>query len=180
MPHTLRCNAKTSLGEVCDAAYTWQTWGTDRCSDICTATLGRYQTMGPYGLKPQKYLIGDYDTALVWEQTPSSTVAVANIDDANKVCSLLGTAMRDASFRLPTLKELQTLLKGVDARCSPTIDGVAFDITAVPFWSSTASGSLFTGGYLGVNFAGGGTVTLGAIKAPVSGLVLCVRDSREF
>jgi hypothetical protein len=74
----------------------------------------------------------DTKTKLTWQQTvPSSTYTWAN---AKTYCS--GLSLAGTGWRLPTAKELQTIVD--ESRTSPSIDTTAFPSTpSSNFWSSS-------------------------------------------
>jgi hypothetical protein len=75
----------------------------------------------------------DTKTKLTWQQTPSSSTL--NSANANTYCTDAGTG-----WRLPTVKELQTLVDDSVASPGPTIDAGFFPGTpAGLFWSSTST-----------------------------------------
>ena len=96
----------------------------------------------------------DSKTKLTWQQTsPSTKYALA---DAKQYCAQVGTSLSGTGWRLPTIKELLTIVDY--SLSSPAIDPNAFPLTpaTVWFWSSSpvvAPGS--TSKALGVYFGRG-------------------------
>jgi formylglycine-generating enzyme required for sulfatase activity len=88
------------------------------------APAGRYTTASG--------AVFDTKTKLTWQQTaPSGTYTWA---DAKTYCQNLSLA--GTGWRLPTMKELQTIVD--DSRLNPSIDPTAFPATlATYFWSSS-------------------------------------------
>jgi hypothetical protein len=80
----------------------------------------------------------DTRTKLTWQQTvPSETHTWA---DAKTHCAGVGASLGGTGWRLPTIKELQTIVD--DSRTNPSIDPTAFPSTpATYFWSSTPRAS---------------------------------------
>jgi len=78
----------------------------------------------------------DTKTRLVWQQpfAASSMTWAA----AKSYCAGLGTTLGGSGWRLPTIKELQTLVD-VSVSTGQTIDTTYFPNAATAFWSSTPS-----------------------------------------
>jgi len=89
---------------------------------------------------PNRYTISgmtvyDTKTKLTWQQTPPSTDY--QWTDAQTYCSGLGTTLGGTGWRLPTVKELQTLLD-FSRTGAPYFDTTAFPSTLKQdFWSRT-------------------------------------------
>jgi hypothetical protein len=76
----------------------------------------------------------DNKTKLTWQQTVSSTEY--SWADAKTYCTGLGASLGGTGWRLPTVKELQTLID--HSQSSPSIDSTAFPATPASwFWSSS-------------------------------------------
>jgi hypothetical protein len=77
----------------------------------------------------------DTKTKLTWQQTVSSATYQWNA--ANNLCSGLGSALPGTGWRLPTIKEIQTLVD-FTVKSAPYVDQGAFPATPiVSFWSAT-------------------------------------------
>jgi formylglycine-generating enzyme required for sulfatase activity len=78
--------------------------------------------------------VTDTKTKLIWQRAvPSTTYTWA---DAIAYCTGVGASLGGAAFRLPTRKELQTLID--ESRTNPAIDPTAFPNTPPgAFWSSS-------------------------------------------
>ena len=78
-----------------------------------------------------------YDTKskLTWQQTVSSTTYYTWAD-AKTYCAGVGASLGGTGWRLPTCKELQTIVD--DSQTNPSINTTAFPSTpAAWFWSSS-------------------------------------------
>jgi hypothetical protein len=126
------------------------------------APAGRYTISGG--------TVVDTKTKLVWQQTPStSTYTWSN---AKTYCPSLASTLGGSGWRVPTLKELLTLVDRSRAT-GPVIDPTAFPATSsVLYWSATTM-AWATGGAWIVNFATGEATTTGAVTN--QNLVRCVR-----
>jgi len=112
----------------------------------------------------------DTKTKLTWQQTVTSTAYTwAN---AKTYCTGVGTSLGGTGWRLPTLKELQTIIDFSQA--SPSIDSTAFPSTPPSiFWSaSLLTGSTSYAWY--VDFSAGNSWNDGNIGAATF-RVRCVR-----
>jgi hypothetical protein len=91
-----------------------------------SAPAGRYVVAGG--------TVTDIKTKLVWQQTaPSATYTWAN---AKAYCQNVGGSLGGTGWRLPTIKELQTIVD--ESRPNPSIDPTAFPVApAAFFWSSS-------------------------------------------
>ncbi len=98
--------------------------------------------------------VKDNKTSRVWRRTVSDQPL--SFDEANNYCSTLDGYV-DATWRLPTKRELETL---VDVRASsPAIDSTAFPSTpSYTFWTSTKNNLKENDRFI-VDFANGETVT---------------------
>ena len=116
-----------------------------------------------------RYTIGtgtilDTKTNLTWQQpAPTGTYVWA---DAKTYCSNLG-----AGWRLPTVKELQTLVD-YSTSTSPTIDSVFSGTAQAAFWASTRMSGAFTDVWT-VHFGAGSTISTPPTDFP--SYVRCVR-----
>jgi Protein of unknown function (DUF1566) len=92
-----------------------------------TAPAGRYTY-------PAAGTVYDTKTKLTWQQTaPSAAYAWA---DAKTYCAGVGATLGGTGWRLPTMKELQTIVD--ESRSNPSIDPTAFPgAPAAIFWSSS-------------------------------------------
>lgn len=132
-------------------------------SAAANAPLGRYSIADA--------IVLDTKTTLSWQRTvPTTPFSWA---DAQAYCASVGQSASPerTGWRLPTVKELQTLIDRSQAS-APSIDPSAFPGTpSAFFWSSTLlAGSL---SYVwSVNFASGGT---GNLDASETNYVRCVR-----
>ena len=98
--------------------------------------------VGPMAAAPRCYptsrfvvlpdgLVRDTLTKLVWQQQASATTMTWA--DAKSYCSAAGSG-----FRLPTVKELESIVDATVAPPGPTIDPIAFPNTpAEVFWTSS-------------------------------------------
>ena len=96
-----------------------------------SAPTGRYVvTSGGTG----NGTVYDTKTKLTWQQTvPSTAYTWAN---AKTYCAGVGASLGGTGWRLPTLKELQTIVDY--SQSNPSIDSTAFPSTpAAWFWSSS-------------------------------------------
>lgn len=88
---------------------------------------------------PERYILAvgtvtDTKTKLVWQRTVSSTTF--SWEDAKTYCAGLGASLGGAGWRVPTVKELQTIVD--DSRSDPAIDPIAFpDTPSTALWSSS-------------------------------------------
>jgi hypothetical protein len=92
----------------------------------------------------------DTKTKLTWQQAvPSTTYAWAG---AKTYCAALGTTLGGTGWRLPTIKEVVTLLD-FSQLTAPPIDANAFPATpSAYFWSSTPGAGTASSAWA-VNFA---------------------------
>lgn len=112
----------------------------------CFAQGARFQAAGG--------VVVDGSTGLTWQQALAP--ATMTWSAAKAYCS--GMA---GGFRLPSLKELQTLVDYSVALPGPTIDAAAFPGTpAIPFWSSSPVGGSATVAWT-VKFNNGDTASSG-------------------
>jgi len=127
-----------------------------------SAPAGRYTTANG--------TVYDTKTKLTWQQAVSSSTYTQA--GAASYCSTLG--LNGATWRLPTVKELVTIVDVSVASPGPTVDSTAFPGTPASFfWTSTlyagASGLAWS-----VNFYSGDTDGYGVVS-DASGSVRCVR-----
>lgn len=79
--------------------------------------------------RPDGTVVYDANTGLSWEQVPQTTPRT--LMDAAAYCAALG-----ASFRLPNMKELQTVVDR--SRSSPAVDTSVFEtVQPTTYWTST-------------------------------------------
>lgn len=80
------------------------------------------------------HTVADTRTKLVWQRAVPSMAY--SWEDAKAYCSGLGVTLGGVGWRLPTVKELQTIVD--DSRWDPAVDPVAFPGTpSTAFWSSS-------------------------------------------
>jgi hypothetical protein len=95
-----------------------------------SAPAGRYVTASG--------TVYDTKTKLTWQQTVSSTTNTWA--DSKAYCAGVGASLGGTGWRLPTLKEVQTIVDY--SRANPSIDPTAFPATQdVAYWSSSPAGS---------------------------------------
>lgn len=125
------------------------------------APAGRYTATGG--------IVKDNKTGLYWQQAAAPTTF--SFADAMTYCSSNTAALPGNGWRLPTVKELLTLVDDSVASPGPTIDASAFPSTpANDFWSSTPAGASSDAVYY-VNFFNGSAISF-TIRM---GNVRCVR-----
>jgi hypothetical protein len=125
------------------------------------APAGRYTTAAGGIVKDNK-------TGLYWQQ--AAAPMTYSFASAMTYCSSNTAALPGSGWRLPTVKELLTLVDDSVASPGPTIDASAFPSTpANDFWSSTSAGASSDAWY--VNFFNG-SATAFSIRV---GNVRCVR-----
>jgi hypothetical protein len=91
-----------------------------------SAPAGRYTTASG--------TVYDTKTKLTWQQDAPSTTYTWG--DAKTYCAGVGASLPGTGWRLPTIKELLTIVD--DSRSNPSIDPTAFPATpANYFWSSS-------------------------------------------
>jgi len=126
------------------------------------AVVGAAAPVGRYVVSVD--VVQDTVTGLVWQRASSAGSVLSAARDSCRTLSLGGTS---GNWRLPTKKELETI---VDVRSfEPSIDSLAFPNTpSTQFWTSTAvAGS--GGAQWVVDFASGASVdsdvtTLSAVR----------------
>jgi hypothetical protein len=93
-----------------------------------SAPAGRYTVNGGTVL--------DKQTKLTWQRTPSATMySWAN---AKTACAVAGANLGGTGWRVPTIKELQTLIDYSQPYTTALIDATAFPATVQDnFWSAT-------------------------------------------
>jgi hypothetical protein len=117
--------------------------------------------------RPDGTVVYDANTGLSWEQYPQTTATT--LSAANAYCVALG-----ASFRLPTMKELQTVVDR--SRYTPAVDTSVFEtVQPTTYWTSTPLADDGTTQWL-VEF-GAGVSTFG--PATGSHLTWCVRSPAQ-
>jgi hypothetical protein len=78
--------------------------------------------------------VTDTKTKLVWQQTVPSDLYTW--ENAIVYCQTVGASLGGIGWRLPTIKELLTIVD--ESRVLPSIDPTAFPMTPTPnFWSSS-------------------------------------------
>jgi hypothetical protein len=100
-----------------------------------SAPAGRYVvTSGATDAGTGNGTVSDTKTKLTWQQTvPSTKYTWAN---AKTYCAGVGASLGGTGWRLPTLKELQTIVDY--SQSNPSTDSTAFPSTpAGLFWSSS-------------------------------------------
>ncbi|HXJ21234.1 MAG TPA: DUF1566 domain-containing protein [Polyangia bacterium] len=118
---------------------------------------------------PASGTVFDTATRLTWQRAMSDTIV--SQADAIAYCSSLDLA--GGGWRLPTAKEMLTLVDYSVPTGLPMIDGTAFPMTpAKVFWSATALGG---GGAVNVWFQSGGLGADYAGFSPDASLARCVR-----
>jgi Protein of unknown function (DUF1566) len=120
---------------------------------------------------PGNGTVQDTKTGLIWQQTvPSATYTWAG---AKTYCgsTAVSTSLGGMGWRLPTRKELQTIVDYSQAT-APTIDSTAFPSTPANwFWSSSPL-AVSSSNAWGVYFGNGSTYNLDVSN---TGSVRCVR-----
>lgn len=116
----------------------------------------------------------DHFTGLTWQRSLSSATYGPLLSDAEAYCN--GLTLAGGGWRVPSLKELLTLVDFCVPEPGPTIDNAAFpDTPSSWFWSSSASTISGVDFYIsGVDFYSGAATRGGDVfgwKAPVR----CVR-----
>jgi hypothetical protein len=97
----------------------------------------------------------DNRTKLTWQQSVSSTLY--SQQGARSYCVSLGVASGQTDWRLPTLKELLTIVD--HSQVNPAIDPTTFPLTPLDaFWTLTSQARASTSAWL-VNFDVGRTIT---------------------
>jgi hypothetical protein len=132
-------------------------------SAAANAPVGRYSIADA--------IVLDTKTTLSWQRTVPT--AIFSWPDAKAYCASLGqgASPEQTGWRLPTVKELQTLVDRSQAS-APSIDPSAFPGTPPAFfWSSTLLAGSPSYAW-SVNFASGGT---GNLDEAETSYVRCVR-----
>ena len=124
-----------------------------------------------------------YDTKskLTWQQTISSTTTLAGSTPrtftwaaAKTYCAGVGASLGGTGWRLPTLKELQSLVDYSQSTATMMIDPNAFPSTpAAGFWSASPLAGSSSSVWL-VDFIDG-TTAFAAVVPGYGALVRCVR-----
>ena len=128
------------------AGGAWQVdfiWGQTTCwydNEWCQARCVRFAAADP-GASAERYVmvsgtVYDTKTKLTWQQTaPSTTYTWA---DAKTYCAGVGAILGDTGWRLPTMKELETIVDDLRTNPAPSTDPKLFPATpASDFWSSS-------------------------------------------
>lgn len=144
------------------------------CCLIVSLTVALFGIrQGHANAPPGRYIVTDFTvvdtrTGLVWErQGPAAAQTSAN---AESYCQ--NSTLENAQWRLPTMKELQTLVD--ESQSSPAIDLVAFPVTpAGEFWTSSTVASFSILNWT-INFVDGDTSFGSGNK---TAYVRCVRSS---
>ena len=133
------------------------------------APAGRYVvTSGGPDAGTGNGTVYDTKTKLTWQQTVSSTSY--SWADAKTYCAGVGASLGGTGWRLPTCKELQTIVD--DSWIAPAIDPNAFPSTPVTwFWSSSPVAGSSSVAWA-VEFGYGDTVSDGV---SLTNIVRCVR-----
>jgi len=127
------------------------------------APAGRYAVSGG--------VVKDNKTGLYWQQMPSPTPY--SLAGATTYCAGNAAGLSGTNWRLPTIKELQTLVDDSVASPGPTIDATVFPGTpAAFFWSSTPY-ALTPSSYAWVVFFNDGSTSEGVVSSMLD--VRCVR-----
>lgn len=127
------------------------------------APAGRYTVSGG--------VVYDTKTKLTWQQTASTTAY--SYTDAKTQCSTAGAALGGTGWRMPTVKELMTLIDRSKAT-GPVIDTTAFlSTTSASYWTATTTAWSATGTWV-VDFTDG-RVTSTSTNFPNTNVVRCVR-----
>ena len=111
--------------------------------------------------------VQDTKTGLIWQQTVTSTSAAYNWAGAKTYCAstAVSTSLGGTGWRLPTLKELQTIVDYTQAT-APIIDSTAFPSTpASGFWSSSPLAGSSSNAWF-VHFSNGNTYTSTSLTVP--------------
>lgn len=127
------------------------------------APAGRYTTSAGAGI------VADNKTGLIWQQASPSTAF--DYPSAANYCTKNTPALPGSGWRLPTVKELQTIVDD-SATSPPTIDA-AFTLTQTGiYWTATTHAQDAT--YVwGVDFSNGGSP--GAYPMASTLFLRCVR-----
>ena len=142
--------------------------------------LAAWSGVGHAEAPPGRYVISKggtsvgtvYDTytRLTWQQQVSATTYAWS--SAGTYCTANTPTLPGPGWRLPTLKELQTLADYTIASPGPTIDPTAFPNTpSTAFWTSSPLAGT-TGSAWYVNFSSGST---GYLATSYPNQVRCVR-----
>jgi Protein of unknown function (DUF1566) len=112
----------------------------------------------------------DTKTKLTWQQTvPSTAYTWAN---AKTYCAGVGASLGGTGWRLPTIKELQTIVDY--SQTSPSIDTTAFPSTPADwFWSSSPLAGSSSNAWVVLFFDGSSVDNVDVSN--VNNVVRCVR-----
>lgn len=128
-----------------------------------TAPTGRYTSSGG--------VVKDNKTGLYWQQ--AATPVMYTFASAMTYCSGNIAALPGSGWRLPAVKELETLVDDSVASPGPTIDAGAFPSTPADyFWSSTPAVSPRSSDAWVVSFSDG---SAWAVDSSNMGSVRCIR-----
>lgn len=152
---------RTSTGKCLCFCATLLAAGLHPLATLADAPADRYTITGG--------TVYDSKTKLTWQQTPSSTDIT--LTDAKSTCAGLGTTLGGSGWRVPTVKELATLLDY--SRNGPKADPTAFpSLSIVACWTTTVSG--YSSGVFVIEFLHGLMTTIPATPTNLR-RVLCVR-----
>lgn len=126
-----------------------------------SAPAGRFTATGG--------VVTDHKTGLNWQQVVSTTTYTYT--NALPYCSGNTAALAGSGWRLPAIKELQTLVDDSVASPGPTIDAIFTSTPANYFWSATVYAPNSAAAWT-VYFNDGGTASNGVGG---TGNVRCVR-----
>ncbi len=128
-----------------------------------TAQVGTVAAPAGRYTYPAPGTVYDTKTKLTWQQLPTSRSL--NFLEAKDYCSGLGATLGGTGWRLPTSKELQTIVD--ESRSTPAIDPTAFP--------GTPSNYFYTSGSLVVDFLTGAAHSPSTIPNSQAANVRCVR-----
>ncbi len=98
----------------------------------------------------------DTKTKLTWQQSVSTSSYLYS--DASNYCATIGASLGGSGWRVPTIKELQTIVD-YSQTAAPWIDRAAFPATPLHyFWSSTVQAGT-TSSYWVFDFSAGVVTT---------------------
>ncbi|HVV49219.1 MAG TPA: DUF1566 domain-containing protein [Polyangia bacterium] len=118
-------------------------WGATALCGVLLTSISTARGAVPAG----RYMVNagtvyDTKTKLTWQQTVTPTTYA--FSDAINYCASMGVSLGGAGWRIPTIKELQTIVD-YSQTSAPWIDRTAFPSTPVHyFWSSTAQAGTTT------------------------------------
>jgi len=123
---------------------------------------GRYADLTPVCGSP---CVKDTQTGLLWKQDLEAAWAYTYLD-ARRSCL--------APWRLPTIRELQTIVDETNT-LPPTIDQKFFKSSRIVVWSSSLAATSKTEQYWAVDFATGETAFVDATTTTPTAGVRCVQ-----